>query len=484
MGVHTGEAAVWLDDYVGLDVHRAARICAAGHGGQVLISSSTYELIARDVPSGVELIDLGEHRLKDLDRAERLFQVVVGDLSSDFPPLAAVSRAYEDAGEVPSPPNPTVGRERDVRVIAQRLRAGDVRLLTLIGPGGVGKTRLALEAAREVEVDFHDGARFVSLAGVQSGDDVPAAIVTALEVVLLSGETPDRAVERFLHAKRVLLVLDNFEHVLSAAPFIARLLAVCPALAVLATSREPLSVRAEGRYPVAPLALPQPETPRDALARVDAIVLFVERARAHDPSFAVREENAGAVAEICRRVDGLPLAIELAAAHCGMLSAAEIADRLDTALASPRTRVRDAPARHLTLRATIDWSYELLDDSDKACFTRFGAFAGDATLNAAEAITGYGEGELHRLVDKSLLQRTERSGGTRLRMLETVRAYAAQQLAEAVEHEAVRERHHDFYAAVAREQAPNRPSGGRTARSTSPISTRTPTTFMPRLSGR
>ena len=286
MGLHTGEAEVRQDDYVGLDVHRAARICAAGHGGQVLISSSTRELVADELPSDVALRDLGEHRLKDLDRPEQLFQLVVGDLPAEFPPLASLSPGSGAANGLPRSPNQTIGRADDVGAIAARVGVGGVRLLTLTGPGGVGKTRLGLEAARAVKADFADGAYFVSLAALRRPEDVPAAIVKALAIVVLSGESADQAAERFLAAKHLLLVLDNFEHVLAAAPFIGRLLEACPALTVLATSREPLALHAEERYPVAPLALPPRATREDAeaLAGADAVALFCERARPTTPT--------------------------------------------------------------------------------------------------------------------------------------------------------------------------------------------------------
>jgi predicted ATPase len=290
-----------------------------------------------------------------------------------------------------------------------------VRLVTLTGPGGVGKTRLALEAARAVQADFADGAYFVSLAALHRPDEVPAALVDALAISPLTGESPGEAVERFLAAKHLLLVADNFEHLLPAASLIAGLLGACPALTVLATSREPLTLHAEERHPVPPLALPAPGTPEDvqALAAVDAVVLFCERARAHDPSFDLADGNAAAVAEICQRVDGLPLAIELAAARCGLLSAEEIAERLDQALGALGAGARDAPPRQQTLRATIDWSHELLGDAEKACFARFAVFAGGATVEAAGTITGAGLDTLDGLVAKSLLVRRQHAHARR-----------------------------------------------------------------------
>jgi predicted ATPase/class 3 adenylate cyclase len=457
MGVHTGEAEVRLDDYVGLDVHRAARICAAGHGGQVLISSSTRELVADELPADVALRDLGEHRLKDLDRAEHLFQLVVGGLPADFPALASLSAGSGGANGLPQSPNRTIGRVDEVRAIVDRLRVDGVRLLTLTGPGGVGKTRLGLEAAREVQVEFADGACFVSLAALRRAEDVPAAIIQSLGIVPLSGESPEQTVTRFVSAKQFLLVLDNFEHLLAAARFVSALLAACPALTVLATSREPLALAVEQRYPVAPLALPVDEDDAEALARVPAVVLFCERARAHDPAFRVDDANAGAVAGICRRVDGLPLAIELAAARCGLLSPDEIAARLDTARGALGVGARDAPARQRTLRATIDWSHDLLADDEKQCFARFAVFAAGATVGAAETIIGTGLDTLDGLVVKSLLVRRQHAlEPTRLGMLETIRDYASERLAAAADKDAVHQRHYRYFLALAQEHGTDR----------------------------
>jgi predicted ATPase/class 3 adenylate cyclase len=459
MGVHTGEAEVRLDDYVGLDVHRAARICAAGHGGQVLISSSTRELVADELPADLALRDLGEHRLKDLDRPEHLFQLVVGDLPADFPPLASLSPGSDGTNGLPPSPNRTIGREDDVRAIADRLRVDGVRLLTLTGPGGVGKTRLGLEAARAAKADFAGGAHFVSLAALQRPEDVPAAVVKTLAIVVLSGESADQAAERFLAAKHLLLVVDNFEHVLAAAPFIGALLGACPPLTILATSREPLGLYAEERYPVSPLALPARATPvdADALAGVDAVALFCARARARDPDFDLDDANAPGVAEICRRVDGLPLAIELAAARCGLLSPDEIAHRLDDTLAAMGAGARDAPARQQTLRATIDWSHALLSDAEQQCFARFAVFAGGATVQATETIAHAALDTLDGLVAKNLLiLRQDAHSPSRLGMLETVRAYATERFAALADEQAVHERHYLHYLALAQRHGTDR----------------------------
>ena len=373
------------------------------------------------------------------------------ELGAEPPPAQPSARAER---QLPGPPNRTIGREHDLDAIGERLREGNVRLLTLTGPGGVGKTRLALETARAVGRDFGDGARFVSLAPVQRPDDVAAAIVRALEIIVLAGESPDQAIQRYLAAKHLMLLVDNFEHVLAAAPIVGELVKACPALTVLATSREPLALHAEERYPVSPLALPDigmfddPE----ALVGADAVALFCERARTHDPEFDVAGANPAVLAEICRRLDGLPLAIELTAARCGLLSAREIAERLDTALDTPGAGPRDAPARQQTLRATIEWSYNLLSEDEQRCFARFAVFAGGATLNAAETVTGADLDTLDHLVAKNLLvRRRQAHAPTRLGMLETIRAYANEVLGSDAGEQTVREDHYRYYLALAQD---------------------------------
>ncbi len=370
------------------------------------------------------------------------------------------------ARKLPAPPNQLVGRRRELAAIGERLRANSARMLTLTGPGGVGKTRLALEAARTVEADFADGAHFVSLASVQQPEAVPEVIVRTLGIVVLAGESAEQAAERFLAAKHLLLIADNFEHVLAAAPFVGSLLGACPALTVLATSREPLALQAEERYPVVPLALPDLATIEDpqTLASVEAVALFTERAQAHDPDFELGDGNTAAVVEICRRVDGLPLAIELAAARCGLLSPGEIVERLDAALGVSGA-ARDAPARHHTLGATIDWSHELLSGAEQRCFAQFAVFAGGATVAAAETITGGGLDTIDALVAKSLLTRRQHAPApTRLGMLETIRAYATLRLASAVDAEVVRENHYRHYLALAERHGTERELRGTNAR--------------------
>jgi predicted ATPase/DNA-binding SARP family transcriptional activator len=414
------------------------------------------------IEPGAQLQELQQailvHDLR-IDAPRSTTEVRSGRLSASAGPSGV-----RDKRRLPVLPNRTIGRVREVGVVAERLRSGSVRLLTLTGAGGVGKTRLALESARALEDDFPDGAHFVSLAALNRPEDVPAAIVATLEIVVLSGESPARAVERFLAAKHVLLVVDNFEQLLPAAPFIGALLLACPGLSVLATSREALALAAEERYPVSPLALPQPGTCEDAetLAKVDAVALFSERARVHDPDFNLGDGNAAAAAEICRHLDGLPLAIELAAARCGLLSPRELAERLDASLAGLAAGPRDAPARQQTLRATIDWSYDLLSDFDKACFARFAVFCGGATVAAAEAITGAELDALDRLVAKSLLVRDQHAQApTRLAMLETVRAYATVRFRATGDKDATGQRHYRFYAALAQRHGTDQALCGR-----------------------
>jgi predicted ATPase/DNA-binding SARP family transcriptional activator len=386
-----------------------------------------------------------------------LHQALLAHDASLQPPPVRATRPAGRRSALPAPPNRTIGRAAEVEAIVERLRVGPARLLTLTGPGGVGKTRLALEVARAVEPDFPDGAHLVALDAVERADDVPAAIVASLGIVPVRGESTEQAVERFLAAKQLLLVVDNCEHLPNAAPFIGAIPAGSPGVTVLATSREPLDVQAEHRHPVAPLAVPERGGLAAKEAEGDAVALFRERARAHDPGFELDEDNVGDVAEICRRVDGLPLAIELAAARCSLLSPGEIAERLQSALDTPGAGARDAPARRQTLRATIDWSHTLLAEDERRCFARFAVFAGGATVDAAEAVTGANLDVLDRLVGKSLLMRPARPlRPTRLTMLETVRAYAAERFAASADGPAVRERHRRHFLAFAEHHGTDR----------------------------
>jgi predicted ATPase/DNA-binding SARP family transcriptional activator len=381
-----------------------------------------------------------------VEPGEELAELQQAILAHD-PSLASPrrERAVQGDGRLPWLPNRTIGRDREIATIAGRLRPGGVRLLTLTGPGGVGKTRLAIEVARAMEPAFADGACFLPLVAVRRVEDVPMATVRALGAVVLEGESAEQAVERFLAARQLLLVADNCEHLDGVSTFIAEMLESCPGVTVLATSREPLALRAEERHAVPPLSLPDAEAGTGA-----AVTLFAERARAHDPEFAVNGGSNAAVADICTRLDGLPLAIELAAARCSLLTPVEIAQRLDTALGALGTGASDAPARQQTLRATIDWSYDLLEDDEKACFARFAVFTGGATVDAVETITGAGLDTIDRIVAKSMLTRVRQPDGrTWLAMLELIREYARERFTADSDAEAVRERHFRHFLSLA-----------------------------------
>ena len=420
MGLHTGEPLESEGVYAGLDVHRAARVMQAGHGGQVLISRSTADLL----DSRFQLLDLGEHRLKDLIEPERLYQVGEGK----FPqPKTLTGRA----NNLPTQPNRLIGRKRELEVITARLRA-DVRLLTLVGAGGIGKTRLALEAAAELLDDFRDGAWVVFFAPVTDPAAVLPSIGRALAVAEEPGETIEENLARHLQEKEQLLVLDNMEHLLGAAPAVARLLASSDRLRLLVTSRQPLRLSAENTIDLAPLLVPRAArvTAQRALAH-DAVELFVERAQAASSDFELTDGNAEAVAALCTRLDGLPLAIELAAARSPVLSPHALLRRLDRALPLLTGGMRDAAARHQTLRDTIAWSHRLLSPREKRLFASLSVFTGGCRVEMAEAVCdpegefgGFFEG-LSSLVDKSLLRRRDDPDGEpRFYFLATIREFA------------------------------------------------------------
>jgi predicted ATPase/class 3 adenylate cyclase len=445
MGLHCGLAERRVDDFFGPTVNRTARLMAAGHGGQVLFSAAAAALAAEHLPDHAGFRDLGEHRLKDLGRPEHVYQLVHPDLPVDFPPLVTVTAV---TASLPARAAAFIGRHAELDAIANCLENPSMRLVTLLGPGGTGKTALAIRAAENAAAHFADGVVFVDLASIRDTPGVLTAIARAVGVSD-SGKRPlFETLTAHLHERRTLLILDNFEQVTVAAGIVADLLAQCPRVTALVTSREALHVRAEHVRPVSPLDLP-PAGPRPPTATQveahEAAQLFVDRARAIRPDFRLTDENAAAVADICRRLDGLPLAIELAAARLALLTPEALLAHLQNRLKLLRSGPRDLPVRQQTLRAAIDWSYEMLRPGEQRVFELLSVFA-DAAIADAEtvssAIAVFGDGDdildhLASLTEKSLVRRIETPGGEpRLAMLETIREYAADRLAQNADFEA------------------------------------------------
>jgi predicted ATPase/class 3 adenylate cyclase len=443
MGLHSGEGVLGGDDYLGIDVNRAARIAAAAHGGQVLLSDATRALVAEALPEEVGLLDLGEHRLKDFDRPIRLFQLTAPEFHKNFPP----PRTLEVPTNLPAERTAFIGRDHVLAELVELIRGR--RLVTLTGPGGTGKTRLALRAASELLVDTPSGVFFVDLAPISDSALVPSTIAGALGVREDAARPVLDVLVDHLRPREVLLLLDNFEQILEAAPVVGKLLDAAPQVKTVVTSRTPLRVSGEQEFPVPPLAVPQKGTPEpDKVSQYESVALFVERSRAVDPGFSVTTDNASAVAEICLRVDGLPLAIELAASRVRMLTPQAILQRLDRRLPLLSTSARDVPERHRTLGATIAWSYDLLAEPERVLFRRLAAFVGGWTLESAEEIANpNGELEietldgLESLGEKSLIRRVVSDIGLRFGMLETIREYGLEQLAAAGELDEIRRRH-------------------------------------------
>jgi predicted ATPase/class 3 adenylate cyclase len=459
MGLHTGVGRLGGDDYVGLDVNRAARVAGLGHGGQVLLSETASALATDALPPGVSLRSLGPHRLRDLDRAETLHQLVIDGLRAEFPPLHTAEAA---TGNLPTRLTSFVGRETELATLERLL--DDASLLTLTGPGGTGKTRLAIELARRREGMFRDGAWLVRLDSIDDPELVPAAIATTLELIESRDQSPGAQVVAFLADREILLVLDNFEQVLPAGQLIDDLLQAAPGVRVVVTSRSPLRLSLEQEYPVSPLGVPPPEAGADVAEASEAVRLFVERARRSRPDYVLAPQDAAAVGEICRRLDGLPLGIELAAARMGLMPARAIAERLTSRLDLPGAGSRDLPARQQTLAATIAWSHDLLDAPARRLLARLSVFAGGFRLDEAEAVAGPPNelgadviDALSTLVDHSLAEPMAGPDVPRFRLLETIRLFAAERLSELGETEAIRERHALAYLALVEDAARHMP---------------------------
>jgi predicted ATPase/class 3 adenylate cyclase len=452
MAIHSGDSEERDGDYFGPTLNRVARLLSVAHGGQIVLSGATSELVQDRLLADVRLKDLGEHRLRDLSRPEHVYQVLAPELRSEFPALRSLQG---HPNNLPSQVTSFVGREAELGQAEELLRRRDSRLVTLTGAGGTGKTRLAIEAGRDLLESFRDGVFFVPLASVTDPELIPPSIAGALGVDVHGEQRGAEAVKSFLGEREILLILDNLEQLESAAPALADLLASCLRLKLLVTSRELLHVYGEHVIVVSPMAMPDADAaaPVDLLQTFDAIALFVERARAAKSDFALTAENARDVVEICRRLDGLPLAIELAAARVRLFAPHALLPRLSDRLKLLTGGARDLPTRQQTLRGAVDWSYALLSPEEKELFASLSVFAGGCTLDAAEVVCGRGVQDimtgLASLVDKSLLRsEDDPDGEPRFGMLESIREYAAERLAELDGADQIRSDHAAYYAGL------------------------------------
>jgi len=461
MGLHTGEPAAAVGGYIGMDIHRAVRICASGHGGQILLSETTASLVRDELPPRASLIDLGEHRLKDLPQPQTIYQLVHPDLPTEFPPLRTLSA---HPNNLPRHPASFIGRTREIAEVKRLLAA--THLLTLTGAGGVGKTRLAIEVAADLLAEFPDGVWLVELAPLADPDLVPQTVAAAMHIREQPGRSFLATLLDTLQDRRVLIVLDNCEHLIVACANLTEdLLRACPDVQILATSREALGVPGEIAWPVPSLSLPDLMRlpPLEQLTGYEAVQLFVERAVGAHPAFRVTTQNAPAVAQVVHRLDGIPLAIEMAASRLRALPVEQIASRLDDRFRLLTTGARTALPRHQTLRATMDWSHDLLSEAERILLRRLSVFAGGWSLEAAEAVCA-GEGItahdaldlLTHLVDKSLVMAAQEGPGAHARywLLDTVRQYSGEKLREADEETLLRRRHREYFREWAERAAP------------------------------
>ena len=457
IGLHTGEGVLSDGQYVGLDVHRAARIAAAGHGGQVLISDSTRALVEDALPAEVKVLDLGRHRLKDLEKLEHLHQLVIAGLPNEFPPIRTLAARLTN---LPLERSSFVGREREAGEATALLERS--RLLTLTGPGGIGKTRLATRIAADQVGRFTDGVYLVDLSPITDPSLMTATIGAALMVREHPGRDMAASLAEHLRDRELLLVLDNLEQVVDAGATVRGLLDTAPGLTVLATSRVPLHLTGEQEYPVPPLGLPDARDHADPgrLAETEAVHLFIQRAANVRPGLRLTADDAAVVAQIVVRLDGLPLAIELAATQAKVLDPRAILFRLGEKLSLGLTGPTDLPDRQRTLRSTIAWSYDLLAPGPQRLFARLGIFRGGWKLHSAELICGPGLGlevfnGLAALVDHSAVRPIEAGNGeSRFTMLETIREYAVERLASSGDLTALQRRHAEHFRDVAEEAEP------------------------------
>jgi predicted ATPase len=460
MGVHAGEASETATGLVGYDIHRAARVAAVAHGGQVLVSSSAAELVRDSLPEGARLRDLGLHRLKDLSRPERIFQVEADGLDRDFPSLRSLDNPAL-ANNLPALASRFIGRAHELDELLALVRSH--RVVTLTGAGGAGKTRLALQAAAALLDGSGDGVWLVELASLADEDAVVPAIAGVLHVALQPGRPPLEPLVDALSSQRMLIVLDNCEHLVGAcAKTVDALVRHCPQVHILATSREPLGIPGEAVYRVPSLSLPA-GGPAGA-APGDAIALFLERATDQGAHIDLKGDNLALVESICRRLDGMPLAIELAAARLRSLSLADVSLRLDQRFRLLTGGSRSALPRQQTLRATVDWSFSLLNDTERAVLRRLAVFVDGFDLAAAETVTSLADIDafditdvVSSLVDKSLVVAEPSGDRLRYRLLETIRQFSAERLLDAGEAEAtaVAAAHLNYFLALAEEAAPH-----------------------------
>jgi predicted ATPase/class 3 adenylate cyclase/Tfp pilus assembly protein PilF len=472
MAVHVGEATPRDGDYLAPCLNRLARLLGTGYGEQILLSEAARTMAEAALPPGCDLLDLGAHRLRDLLQPEHIYQLRGPGLVADFPPLKSLDRHLHN---LPAQPTALLGRETEVAAARALLEQEGARVVTLTGPGGTGKTRLGLQVGAELLEAYADGIWYVPLAAIADPDLVVPAIAQPLGVREVASEPLLTTLEEYLLKKHALLLLDNFEQVTAAAPAVSALLAACPKVQVLVTSREPLRITGERELPVPPLSLPTERqvrgVPPSALIEYPAIRLFVERAQAVKPDFTLTEANAADVAAICRRLDGLPLAIELAAARVRVLPPGQLLTRLDKRLKVLTGGNRDLPARQQTLRAAIEWSHDLLDPDEQALFARLAVFSGGCTLEAAEAVCG-GSGDLaldvldglDSLTQKSLLRPEDVADGEpRFTMLETIREYGLERLDATDDAETVRRAHADYFLTLAETAEPQLTSSDQVA---------------------